>query len=165
MYQVSAINRALTKLKSNFTVNIDKSSTQATIPSVDLSRMIDKQIALLLTDAEISLSYMPPEILRKLRVDAAEILKPIKENALAVNLLKLRSLALSMLKALEGNLEATMRAQYPPEKLSVAKTDLDSSWSSLQSLMIGKYEADVSSLDPTCAPDNWRAELTKALET
>jgi hypothetical protein len=159
-----AVNRALTKLKSDFTVNVDKSSSQAAIPTVDFSRTIDKQITLLLTDVEISLSYMPPEVIRKLRVDAAEILKPVKENALAVNLLKLRSMALSMLKTVEGSLEATMRTQFPPEKLTVTKLDLDSSWSSLQSLAIGKYEADVSSLDPSCAPEGWRAELTKALE-
>lgn len=88
-----AINRALTKSKADFAVNLDKFAKQDAKPTADLSRVIDSDMARQLLDVELSLSYMPQEILKKLRVDAAEVLKPIKDSALAVNFLKLQSIA------------------------------------------------------------------------
>jgi hypothetical protein len=158
-----AINRALTKLKADFTKNIDKSSAQDAKPTADLSRIIDGQMTLLLADMEISLSYMPPEILKKLRSDGIEAVKPIKDNALGVNFLKLQSMAVLSLQSVKRSLETTMRANFPPEKLAVSKTDLENSWETLQTSIIGKYETETSGLDPKCAPDGWQAELGVAL--
>jgi hypothetical protein len=106
---------------------------------------------------------MPPEILKKLRSDGIEAVKPIKDNALGVNFLKLQSMAVLSLQSVKRSLETTMRANFPPEKLAVSKTDLDNSWETLQTSIIGKYETETSGLDPKCAPDGWQAELDTAL--
>lgn len=158
-----ALNRALIKLKADFTANIDNGSTEDAKPTMDLSRFIDIQMNLLLSDMEISLSYMSPEVLEKLRTDGIDAIKPIKDNALRVNFLKLQSLAASKLKMIEADLEAMMKTEFPPEKLFVWKISLDNSWETLQTSIISKYEADIEGLDRKSALDGWREELSKAL--
>jgi hypothetical protein len=159
-----AINRALTKLKADFTTNLDKYAQQDGKPTADLSRTIDSEVALQLRDMELSLSYMPPEVMKKLDADAKDILKPIKDNTLAVNFLKLQSTATMKLRAVTSSLETTMRTAFAPEKLAVSKANLDNAWNTLQNTVAGKFEADCNSLDPKCAPENWRQEIIKAFD-
>lgn len=160
-----AVNRAMTKLKADFTTSLDEFAKQEARPTADLSRAIDLDVALHLRDVELSLSYMPPEILKKLHIDAQDTLKPMKDSALAVNFLKLQSIAASNLRVLNSSLETIMRTNFPPPKLAVSKTSLDNAWASLQASEVGKYEANCTSLDPKCAPNDWRQDLGKAFDT
>lgn len=158
-----AINRALTKLKADFTTNLDRFAQQDGKPTADLSRTIDSEVALQLRDMELSLSYMPPEIMKKLDTDAKDILKPIKDNTLAVNFLKLQSTATMKLRAVTSSLETTMRTTFPPEKLAVSKANLDNAWNTLQTTVAGKLKQTVTVWIPSVHPKIGARRLSRPL--
>ncbi|KAG8630136.1 hypothetical protein KVT40_001755 [Elsinoe batatas] len=127
------------------------------------SRELDGDINLLLADMQSTLSYMQPDTLAKLRDDAIKAAEPIKASAMTTNFTKLQTQMTSELSRIIGGLSAYIDGFFPPAQLLVAKSFLDSIYTSVSSQVIRDYKTLGESNDAAAFPVDYEKSLNNAL--
>ncbi|KAF2724281.1 hypothetical protein K431DRAFT_282125 [Polychaeton citri CBS 116435] len=160
-----AVNKALNKFASSANKNMEAIVQGDARPTVDLDRFIDGETEKLIADLENTLSYMPEEVLQKLRTDALDKVKPKKEGTLAVNFTKLQGHALTSLKNTVVGIPSNIDINFDAGGLNVTKVALDKAYNAYKTATINDYEVECNNLDPKCAPPSFHDDLSKAFDS
>ncbi|KAK2751652.1 hypothetical protein CKAH01_17842 [Colletotrichum kahawae] len=170
-----ALNLAFTKFQTDLRAHMDTYALKPATSTVDLRRIcrrydhicdalltcgqtLDMDIDLVIANTMNRLSYMPNDILNKLREDALKASGPLKQVALDTNLEKIKGITAIELGLMTGPaLTAKIKSDFSNDKLcTLSETDLNVSLDTFFTSVRTEYEALCTAYDPDCIPATYK---------
>ncbi|KAJ0381941.1 hypothetical protein COL922a_013538 [Colletotrichum nupharicola] len=153
-----ALNLAFTKFQTDLRAHLDTYAPQPATSTVDLRRTLDTDIELVIADMINRLSYMPDDVLNKLRGDALNASGPLKQAALDTNLDKIKGTTVIELGLRTGPaLSVKINSDFSNDKLcTLSKTDLNVALDTFFTSVRTEYETFCTSYDPDCVPTTYK---------
>lgn len=170
-------NEAIARAKLAFTTALSKvteaySAEQEPKPTQMLARLFDNEVALVVAQLAVTLSYMPNDIVARTQDECTALSGPFKDALLAANLARLRVVMSSALRVAVAELSASAESQLqaeippsaPPTHLLVPVAKVELIIKSLQDSLGNALRTKAEALDPEALPDGWDTTLREAAE-
>ena len=167
-------NEAIAKAKLGFMTALSRVTEGYTgeepKPTQMLARLFDNDVALLLAQIAVTLSYMPATVVKRVQGECGELAQPPKDALLAANLTRLKALMaaalLSSLDLLNQNIELKIgqSAGGPTPSFLVPRGRVDATIQEVLAASKGTLKSKGDAYDPASMPENWEQTLSTAAE-
>ncbi|KAK1759803.1 hypothetical protein QBC47DRAFT_116420 [Echria macrotheca] len=155
---------ALTKLTDGYTAQEAK-------PTAMLNRLLDNDIALLLAQVAVALSYMAVPVVARVQEECKALAEPFKTALLAANFTRLKAtMATALLSSINTLNQAIEDAVTSinganAQSLLVPVSRIDSIVDNLAAGLVTDLGLRAEAIDPASLPDGWRNTMSTAAKT